>query len=308
MKEPILVILAAGIGSRYGGLKQIDPVGPNGELLIDYSIYDAVRAGFKRVVCIITPELESDFEALIAHRIRPFVDLSYAYQRLEDLPAGFALPEGRTKPWGTTHAILSARERIDAPFAVINADDYYGPVGYQYVYDFLKNSQATEGTPAQYMLIAYRIERTVTENGSVARGICRLDDTNHLKTIREHLKISVSPEGIFDELPDGERLQIPEGTPVSMNLWGLTPQFLAHAAERFPGFLNTAAKENPLKAEYFLPTAIFEQLAANQSEVTVKFSPDQWYGVTYRVDKPQVVDALAQMHAQKLYPAKLWTQ
>ncbi len=305
MREPILAVLAAGMGSRYGGLKQIEPVGPCGELLIDYSVYDAIKAGFERVVFIIRPEYERDFEDTVAARVRPFADVSYVHQRIGDLPDGFVVPEGRVKPWGTAHALVAARNALDAPFAVINADDYYGPNSYAQVYEFLKRPPVADGKK-HFTLVSYRIENTVTEHGSVARGVCRVGSDEYLEEIVERVNIKTSPEGIYDESASGERLFIPDGTPVSMNLWGLTPEYISETWERFSTFLSGLAKEDLLKAEYRLPNTVFDMVRAGEADVLVSVSHDKWHGVTYREDRQRVVSALGKMHEAGEYPTPLW--
>lgn len=304
MKEPILAVLAAGMGSRYGGLKQIDPVGPGGEILIDYSIHDAIKAGFRRVVFIIKPELKDSFEETIAARVRPHAEVSYAFQELSDLPEGFTVPEGRVKPWGTAHALAAARDIIDAPFAVINADDYYGPNAYKIVYDFLKRPGASDGN--HFMLVAYPVGNTVTEHGSVARGVCEVGESGYLESIYERLNISVDRGGVYFEQPDGVRVDIPKETPVSMNLWGLTPGYITGIAKRFPEFLRKELPINPQKSEYLLPSSIFEIMSDGEADVIVKTSPDNWYGVTYKEDRPRVAAALKAMHDTGIYPTPLW--
>ena len=303
-KEPILVIMAAGMGSRYGGLKQMDPVGAHGELIIDYSLFDARRAGFKRVCFIIKHEIEADFKAMIGNRIEKYFEVSYAFQQLDCLPEGFSVPEGRVKPFGTAHAVLCAAPYLDAPFAAINADDYYGPSAFDTIYRFLKNSEET--TPAHYAMVGYLLKNTVTENGHVARGICVTDESNHLISVTERTHIITTCDGpLFTE--DGTHYErLCEDTIVSMNLWGFTQSFVDALRAGFPAFLEKGLVENPLKCEYFLPSAVTAQLQSGAADVTVLSSPDKWYGVTYRADKPVVVQALAAKAEEGLYPAPLW--
>jgi len=303
MKEPILVIMAAGMGSRYGGLKQIDPVGMHGEIIIDYSIHDAYKAGFRRVVCIIKKEIEADFKEVIGNRIEKLMEVRYAYQRMDDLPGGYTVPEGREKPWGTGHAVLSARELIDAPFAVINADDYYGADAFRLIYDFLK--KAEDGSKYDYAMVGYILENTLTENGHVARGVCQVEN-GRLLGVQERTRIEKHGDRT-EYTEDGESWHvIPQGSTVSMNLWGFTPSVIAALSERFPAFLDRALKENPLKGEYFLPTVVNDLLAENKAEVSVFRSADRWYGVTYRQDKPVVEKAIRDMIAAGKYPERLW--
>ena len=301
MKKPVLVVMAAGMGSRYGGLKQIDPVGNHGQLIIDYSIYDAKRAGFDTVVFVIKHEIEEAFHEAIGDRLSKFINVKYAYQQLDDLPEGYEVPDGRVKPWGTCHAVLAARHAVDGPFAVINADDYYGPSGFAAIYRFL-----TENTsPGSCCMAGYRLENTVTEHGSVARGVCETDGSGALVSITERTSITRRAEGICYE-EGGVFHPLPADTVVSMNFWGFQRGFMDAAWERFPAFLERAARENPLKAEYFLPSVVEELLSEGLASVRVLTTPDRWFGVTYREDKPAVVSALAALTASGLYPGRLW--
>jgi hypothetical protein len=305
MKKPILVVMAAGMGSRYGGLKQIDPVGGNGEVIIDYSLFDARRAGFETVVFIIKHELEQEFKKVIGTRMERRMKVRYAYQQLEDLPAGYAVPQGRTKPWGTAHAILAARGEIDAPFAVINSDDYYGPQAFREIYNFLVGG--TDGQKYRYGMVGYLLKNTVTENGSVARGICVENPDHTLASVTEHTRIETFPGGIHDTEDGGQSwTSLPEDTIVSMNLWGFTPGFVGEAQARFTAFLDGALKTDPIKGEYFLPQVVSELIAENKAEVQVLRSPDKWYGMTYQQDKAVVQQAIRELTAQGVYPAELW--
>ena len=306
MKEPILVIMAAGMGSRYGGLKQIDPVGQHGEIIIDYSIYDAYRAGFRKVVCIIKHEIEAEFRETIGSRLSRWMDVEYVFQQIDDLPEGFSVPEGRVKPWGTGHAILTARQAADAPFAVINADDYYGADAFRLIYDFLKHAQDDE--KYRYAMVGYVLENTLTENGHVARGVCTVQN-GKLADIQE--RTHIERHGTQSEYTedDGKTWHpIPSGSIVSMNLWGFTPSIFRELAARFPAFLERVLRENPLKGEYFLPSVVDELLKEGRAEVTVMQSADRWYGVTYREDKPVVVRAIQDMVAAGKYPEYLWEE
>ena len=304
MKEPILLIMAAGMGSRYGGPKQIDPVGKNGEIIIDYSIYDAVKAGFKRIVCVIKKEIEKDFKEIIGDKISKVCEVNYAYQSIDDLPQGYEVPEGRSKPWGTGHAVLTAREYIDAPFAVINADDFYGREAFEKMYAFLKS--ASDGEKYMYSMVGYIIENTLTENGHVARGVCTVED-GKLASICERTRIEKRGDHASFTEDDGNTwTDIPKNSIVSMNLWGFTESIMKHLESDFVTFLNTKAKENPLKSEFFLPTVVNDLIAAGKAEVSVMSSHDRWYGVTYREDKQTVVNAIAKMVEEGKYPEKLW--
>ena len=307
MKKPILVVMAAGMGSRYGGLKQIDPVGPNGEVIIDYSLFDARRAGFETVVFIIKHEIEDAFKEAIGNRISKVMDVRYAFQQLDDLPDGYTAPADRTKPWGTSHAILSARDVIDAPFAVINADDYYGPEAFQVIYDYLSTHE--DGDVYSYAMVGYLLKNTVTENGHVARGICVENADNTLAEVTERTRIETFEGGIHFTEDDGASwTDVPGDTVVSMNLWGFTPGFVTEAQNRFAKFLDKALVENPLKGEYFLPSVVSELIAEGKAKVQVLRSHDKWYGVTYKEDKPVVVAAIGEKIESGLYPAKLWEE
>ena len=302
-KKPVLVVMAAGMGSRYGGLKQIDPVGSKGEAILDYSIYDAHQAGFETVVIIIKEAIKNDFMETVGARLKNApVEIRYAYQELERLPAGYAIPEGRTKPFGTGHAVLCAKEAIDgAPFAVINADDYYGKSAFKSIYDLLS---ATED-PYAYCMVGYELSKTVTENGSVARGICSTDANGYLTQVVERTKIVQFEDGIRYE--DGENwVDVADDTIVSMNMWGFMPSFLDEIEARFVTFLNTTLVENPLKGEYFLPLPVSQLIEEGKASVKVLTSADRWYGVTYAADKPVVMAALKGMQEQGLYPDGLW--
>ena len=304
MNKPVLVIMAAGMGSRYGGLKQLDPVGDHGQLIIDYSIYDARRAGFETVVFVIKPEIEADFKAAIGDRVSKVMDVKYVYQLKEDLPEGYTVPEGRTKPWGTAHAALAARNVIDGPFAIINADDYYGPEAYQKIFDYL--SAHPDGDVYEYVMVGYLVKNTVTENGTVARGICEETADHFLTQVTERTKIEKGNPPRYTE-DDGQTwTELPEDTVVSMNMWGFNRSFLDEAWAMFPRFLDKALAENPLKAEYFLPTPVSWLIDEGKARVKVLRSTDKWYGVTYREDKPAVVAAIAGKTAAGLYPDRLW--
>ncbi|WP_312265489.1 sugar phosphate nucleotidyltransferase [Oscillibacter sp.] len=304
MKKPVLVIMAAGMGSRYGGLKQLDPVGSHGQLIIDYSIYDARRAGFETVVFVIKPEIEADFKAAIGDRVARLVDVKYAYQLKEDLPEGYAVPEERTKPWGTAHAALSVREIVDGPFAVINADDYYGPEAFREIYAYL--SGHPDGAVYEYVMVGYLLKNTVTENGTVARGVCEETADHFLTQVTERTKIEKGEPPRFTEDDGRTWMDLPGDTIVSMNMWGFNRSFLDEAWKRFPAFLDAALAENPVKAEYFLPTVVSQLIDEGRARVKVLRSEDKWYGVTYREDKPAVVAAIAEKTASGLYPDNLW--
>lgn len=304
MKEPVLVVMAAGMGSRYGGLKQIDPVGSHGEIIIDFSLYDAWQAGFRKVVFIIKKALEADFREVIGNRMAKIMEVCYAYQEVDDVPAGFTAPEGRVKPWGTGHAVLACRDVVDAPFAVINADDYYGAHAFRLIYDYLSNNP--DGERYSYAMVGYELEKTLTDHGHVARGVCVVKD-GCLADINERVRIEKHPVGAQYTEDDGKSwVTIPEGSTVSMNLWGFTPSLLKELGDRFPVWLDNAIKENPLKSEFFLPTVVDNLLKEQKATVRVLNSSDRWYGVTYREDKPVVEAAIAKLRAAGVYPEYLW--
>ena len=306
MKKPVLVVMAAGMGSRYGGLKQVDPVGNHNQLIIDYSIYDARRADFETVVFVIKHEIEDTFKAAIGDRLSKVINVKYAYQQLDDLPEGYSVPEERVKPWGTAHAILAARKVVDGPFAVVNADDYYGPEGFKKIYDYLESHPDQPGC-YEFAMVGYLLGNTVTENGHVARGICEEDSENYLTRVTERTRIEKDgADARFTEDDGATWTHLSGNTIVSMNLWGFTESFLKEAEARFPAFLDKALAENPLKGEYFLPSVVTQLLEEKKARVKVLRSTDKWYGVTYREDKPVVVNAIAEMTANGLYPDKLW--
>jgi len=305
MKKPVLLVMAAGMGSRYGGLKQMDPVGPNGELIIDFSLYDAWKAGFETVVFVIKREMEQDFRRLMEGKAANQLHIEYAFQELTDLPEGFSVPEGRVKPWGTGHAVLAGRHIIDGPFAVINADDFYGRQAFQHIYDFLSKAQ-DDGT-YRFCMVGYQIENTLTENGSVARGVCTVNDDGTLENIVERTKIQRNNGAIqFTEDDGATWTDLPEGTIVSMNLWGFTYSMMEELEKGFPPFLIHAQENNPQKAEYFLPFVADELVREGKATVNVLKSTDQWHGVTYREDRETVVRALRTMKENGTYPQNLW--
>ena len=307
MKKPVLVVMAAGMGSRYGGLKQIDPVDKEGHIIMDFSIYDAVRAGFKKVVFIIKKENEADFKAAIGDRISKIIEVAYVFQDLNNLPEGYSIPEGRVKPWGTGHAILSCLDEVDGPFAVINADDYYGSHAFQMAYDFL--SQNEEGDTYSYMMVGYKLENTLTDNGHVARGVCVTDEDGHLVKINERTHIEKREDGAAYTEDDGKTwVEISEGSTVSMNMWGFSASILKELKDRFSKFLDENLESNPLKCEYFLPFVVDELLTEKKATVKVLKSMDKWYGVTYKEDKPVVVAAIQKLKDEGLYPQKLWEE
>ena len=307
MNKPVLVVLAAGMGSRYGGLKQIDPVGSHGEAILDYSLFDAYEAGFKTAVIIIKDMIKKDFMDTVGKRLEKCpMDIRYAYQELDKIPAGCEIPAERTKPWGTSHAVLCAKEEIgDAPFAVVNADDYYGKQAYKELYNFL--AQVKDPASTDYCMVGYELGKTVTENGSVARGVCVVDENGYLADIAERTKIEKYEGGIHFTEDDGATwTDLDADTPVSMNMWGLTPGFLRYVEQDFPRFFKEEVSANPTKAEMFLPMTVGALLENGKATVKVLRTSDKWYGVTYAADKPQVVAALKDMADKGAYPDGLW--
>ena len=306
VRKPILVVMAAGMGSRYGGLKQIDPVGSQGEAILDYSLYDAHKAGFDTAVIIIKEAIRKDFMETVGERLKKCpMEIRYAYQELDDIPAGYTVPEGRTKPWGTCHAVLAAKPYIHGPFAVINADDYYGPEAFKVIYDYL--STHTDGEVYDYCMVSYLLKNTVSENGSVARGVCALNEDSTLHSVTERTRIETYEGGIHYTEDGGESwTDLPGETPVSMNLWGFGESFVKEADRRFARWLDENLEKNPLKCEYFLPLVVSELIGEKKAAVKVLRSTDKWYGVTYREDKPVVVEAIAKKTADGLYPENLW--
>ncbi len=305
MNKPVLVVMAAGMGSRYGGMKQIDPVGPNGQVIADYSLYDAHRAGFDTVIFVIKQEMEQTFREALGDRVAQCMEVKYAYQKLENLPEGFAVPEGRVKPWGTCHAVLAAKDLIDGPFAVINADDYYGPEAFRTMYEYL--STHTDGELYDYCMVSYLLQNTVSENGSVARGICVKNPDDSLQSVTERTRIETYEDGIHYTEDGGESwTDLPGDTSVSMNLWGFGKSFLIEAENRFADWLTCNLPQNPLKCEYFLPLVVTELIEENKARIHVLRSTDKWYGVTYREDKPLVQAAIAHKTETGEYPAMLW--
>ena len=306
--KPTLLVLAVGMGSRYGGLKQMDGLGPNGETIIDYSIYDARRAGFETVVFVIKHEIEDTFKAAIGDRLSKVIDVKYAYQELTDLPEGYSVPAGRAKPWGTAHAILAARKLVDGPFAVVNADDYYGPDAFKTIYDYLSQHPDRPGC-YEFAMVGYLLGNTVTENGHVARGICVEDEEHFLQTVTERTHIEKDGDNARFTEDDGATWSaLPGDSIVSMNLWGLTDSFFTEAWNRFPAFLDKTLAENPLKGEYFLPSVISQLIEEGKARAKVLRSTDKWYGVTYQADKPVVVAAIAEKTAAGIYPDNLWEE
>lgn len=307
MNKPVLVIMAAGMGSRYGGLKQIDPVDEEGHIIMDFSMFDAKRAGFEKVIFIIKRENEADFKAAVGDRMAKYMDVSYAYQEIDNIPDGYQVPEGRVKPWGTAHAVLSCINQIDGPFAVINADDYYGQEAFRLIYDYLASHEDDE--IYRYTMVGYELGNTVTDNGHVARGVCNMNEEGELKAIHERTRIEKRDDGIAYTEDDGKTwVNVPADTTVSMNMWGFTRSILEEVEAGFPAFLDEGLKVNPMKCEYFLPAVVSDLLGEGRAAVAVLKSADKWYGVTYKEDKPVVMAAIKKMKEDGVYPAHLWEE
>ncbi|MDO5538771.1 MAG: sugar phosphate nucleotidyltransferase [Eubacteriales bacterium] len=307
MNKPTLVIMAAGMGSRYGGLKQIDPIDEQGHIIMDFSIFDAVRAGFEKVVFVIKKENEKDFRETIGNRMEKQVEVAYAFQRLEDIPEGFEVPEGRVKPFGTGQAVLAARDVVDGPFAVVNADDYYGSSAYRMMYEYLTTHQDDE--KYRFAMVGYILENTLTENGHVARGICTIDENSFLTDIHERTRIEKHGEGAAYTEDEGKTwTDIPKGSLASMNMWGFSRSMMDELEKGFPRFLKENLPVNPLKCEYFLPFAVDDLLKEGKASVQVLKTEDKWYGVTYKEDKPMVVKAIQSLKDAGLYPQNLWNE
>ena len=305
MKKPVLVIMAAGMGSRYGGLKQIDPIDAQGHIIMDFSIFDANRARFEKVVFIIKKENEETFKEVVGKRMESVMEVEYVFQDLYNIPEGFEVPEGRVKPWGTAHAVLSAIDVVDGPFAVINADDYYGRDSFKKIYDFL--SQTEDDDKYRYTMVGYQLRNTITENGHVARGICSLDENNHLVKVVERTRIEKRGDVIAFTEDEGKTWEeLAEDTVVSMNMWGFTASFLQEIKAGFAKFMEEGLATNPMKCEYYLPSVVSRLLEEDKATVTVLTSKDKWYGVTYKEDKPLVMNALQGMKDDGVYPEEIW--
>ncbi len=304
MNQPTLVVMAAGIGSRYGGLKQVDPIGPNGEIVIDYSIYDALRAGFDKVVFIIRKEIEEIFREKIGRKVEQRVETAYVFQDLYDVPEGFHVPEERKKPWGTGHAVLAARGVVTAPCAAINADDFYGAEALQAMADFLRQAQDREGL-YDYAMVGYILQNTLSDYGSVARGVCRVTPEGYLIEVEERTRIEKSGEAVRYTENGVDWVTLAWDSLVSMNMWGFTPSIFAELAARFPVFLEKQAG-NLLKAEFFLPSTVNELLQEGKARVRVLPTGEKWFGITNPQDRPQVQQAIRGLVERGDYPEDLW--
>ena len=306
MDKPVLVVMAGGMGSRYGGLKQMDPMDDAGHVILDFSVYDAMLAGFEKVIFIIKRENEEVFRECIGDRIAKRMQVTYAYQDLDALPEGYTVPEGRQKPFGTGHAVLCCKDQVNGPFAVINADDFYGRRAFQMIYDYLSSPKEENGR-YQYVMVGYIMENTLTENGHVARGVCRIDENGHLVEIHERTRIERHGDKTeYTEDEGASWVKIPEGSIASMNMWGFEQNLMDELEQRFPAFLEENLSENPLKCEFFLPSAVQQLMEEQKAEVAVLKSEDRWYGVTYKEDKETVMKAIADFKANGIYPEQLW--
>ena len=306
MKNTALVIMAAGIGSRFGGgIKQLEPVGPNGEIIMDYSIHDAMEAGFNKVIFIIRRELEKDFKEIIGHRIEKLLPVEYAYQELEDLPAGYEVTPGRTKPWGTGQAVLSVKGMVDGPFLVINADDYYGREGFRRIHDYMAEHMDSQSEIYDICMGGFVLSNTLSDNGTVTRGVCQVDEEGYLTNVTETYNIQMKEDGLHATDESGAPVTISPSQPVSMNMWGLPASFVQELEKGFPVFLDNL-KEGDIKSEYLLPKIIDNLVQNKKARVTVLDTPDKWFGGTYREDKQAVTDAIRGLIQSGVYKEKLF--
>ena len=306
MKDTALVIMAAGIGSRFGGgIKQLEPVGPGGEIIMDYSIHDAMEAGFNKVIFIIRRDLEKDFKEIIGHRIEKLLPVEYAYQELQDLPAGYEVTPGRTKPWGTGQAVLSVKGMVDGPFLVINADDYYGREGFRRIHDYMAEHMDSQSEIYDICMGGFVLSNTLSDNGTVTRGVCQVDGDGFLTNVTETYNIQMKEDGLHATDESGAPVTISPSQPVSMNMWGLPASFIQELEKGFPVFLDSL-KEGDIKSEYLLPKIIDNLVQNKKARVTVLDTPDKWFGVTYREDKQAVADAIRGLIQSGIYKEKLF--
>lgn len=301
--KPILLIMAAGLGSRYGGLKQIDKIGPNGEILLELAVHDAIKAGFEKIVFILREEIEEEFKELIGNKLEQYAEIRYAVQKIDNLPKGYSVPEGRTKPWGTGQAILCARDVVDSPFVAINADDFYGQEAFKKIYNFL----TTNNDENMYGMVGYKLCNTLSENGHVARGVCKVKD-GYLEEVVERTKIIKKDEAAFYTEDEVNWIELQYDSPVSMNMWAFNTNIFEALEEQFKDFLDTEAKENPMKSEYFIPSVVSSLLGNNKIKVKVMESKDKWYGVTYQEDKYIVRSAIEDMIKEGIYDKNIWEE
>ena len=306
MKDTALVIMAAGIGSRFGGgIKQLEPMGPSGEIIMDYSIHDAMEAGFNKVIFIIRRDLEKDFKEIIGHRIEKLLPVEYAYQELENLPAGYEVTPGRTKPWGTGQAVLSVKGMVDGPFLVINADDYYGREGFRRIHDYMAEHMDSQSEIYDICMGGFVLSNTLSDNGTVTRGVCQVDGDGFLTNVTETYNIQMKEDGLHATDESGAPVTISPSQPVSMNMWGLPASFIQELEKGFPVFLDSL-KEGDIKSEYLLPKIIDNLVQNKKARVTVLDTPDKWFGVTYREDKQAVTDAIRGLIESGVYKERLF--
>ncbi len=304
MVKPTLLVLAAGMGSRYGSLKQMDGVGPNGEAIIDYSVYDAIRAGFGKVVFVIRHSFADDFISVFnADRFGGKIEVDYVYQELNYLPEGFTVPEGREKPWGTNHAVMMAAGAIDTPFAVINADDFYGQNSYEVMGAYLSTLADSRNS---YAMVGYEVNKTLSENGTVSRGVCTVDENRNLTSMVERTKIERNSDGVIVFHDLGEDVALEENTPVSMNFFGFTPDYFQYSEAAFKEFLAEESTQTNLKAEFFIPLMVNRLVGGGVAKMKVLSTAAQWFGVTYKEDKPQLMAKIEALIAEGVYPRNLW--
>jgi hypothetical protein len=299
--KPTLFILAAGMGSRYGGLKQLDGLGPNGETIMDYSVYDALQAGFGKIVFVIRHDFEQEFREKVISKYEGHLPVEVVFQDLNALPEGFTCPEGRTKPWGTNHAVLMGKDVIKEPFAIINADDFYGDESFKVLADFLKEA---EGKSNQYCMVGFKIENTLSENGGVSRGLCQVGADGNLTGVKECHGIQLKDGKLVQTLEDGTEGEFPQGAAVSMNMWGFTPDYFGHSERSFVKFLNESGKE--LKSEFYIPTVVNELITAGTSTLKVLVTPSKWFGVTFAADRPATVARFKELADKGIYPSPLF--
>lgn len=300
--KPTLVILAAGMGSRYGGLKQIDPIGPSGETILDYSVYDAIRAGFGKVVFIIRKDIEQDFKEVFVEKLQKHIEIDWVFQELDNLPEGHAVPEGRTKPWGTGHALMMVAQKVKEPFAILNADDFYGAEAFKALAEFFASQKQEQKN--DYAMVAYELNNTLSDFGSVSRGICQTDDSGWLKSVKERTKIQRSASGIADTEADGTQFPLEDNALVSMNFWGFTPSIFKHTETQFIDFLNNGSDHT--KSEFYIPFIVDNLIKSGKEKVKVLHNPGQWFGITYQEDKPLVVNKIKELIKRGDYPENLW--
>lgn len=300
--KPTLVILAAGMGSRYGGLKQIDPVGPSGETILDYSVFDAIRAGFGKVVFIIRKEIENDFKEVFVSRLSKHIEIEWVFQELGKLPEGYFVPQGRIKPWGTGHALMMVADVVKEPFAVINADDFYGRQAFETITGFFTEQEKLNQN--NYAMVAYELSNTLSDFGTVSRGICVTDDQGWLSSVTELTKIASSDNIIADIQPDGTTTILKGNDPVSMNFWGFTPSLFSHLEKEFTRFLDS--DKDHTKSEFYIPSVVDTLIKSGQEQVKVLRNPGQWFGITYQEDKPIVIEKVKDLINNGDYPSKLW--